>query len=336
MIAFLTGDPDRPVIVGAVPDADHPSTVTSANATQNVFHTGGDSRFEFEDTAGAQYIDISTPPERTFLHLGAHHGGHQHNYITSTDGNGLIHTGGVMNVTVGGQKNEHVEGTVLEEYDQTQDTDVTAAVTETYHVDQRTTVTLHCQETYNATQTTIVQGHTEEHCTDQETRVTGLLDEHHGTQTVNVDRLLQTRCDTELFDTGQGTHTDGTLTWNIHQGSLIKANTFLMMGPQFNMNTRTVRTITRTVEQKVTVNRNEFMPFKLEMGLVGMKLNGMAQTSLSCKVDALTGQAYEATGAKVEISLVKISMSMYSWEAYLTQREVSGMQLALFGLALFL
>ena len=65
LIAFLGGEPDRPVIVGAVPDAVHPSPVTSENNTQNVIQTGGLNRVEMEDNTDKQYIDISTPPKDT-------------------------------------------------------------------------------------------------------------------------------------------------------------------------------------------------------------------------------------------------------------------------------
>ncbi len=197
-------------------------------------------------------------------------------------------------------------------------------------------MTHHCEETYLATQTTEVGAHTEERCTDQETTVTGHLDEHHGTQTTRVDALSRTTCDNELFDTGAGNHTDGTLTWNIHDGAMITANTFLMTGPQFDMNTRTVRTVTRTVEQKVTVHRNEFMPFKLEMGLAGIKINGSAETSMGIKIDILTGSAYELTGAKTELSAAKIGITVFSFEAYAAQIEVTPMQFCLLGMMLVL
>ncbi len=39
LLAFVNGDPDRPIIVGAVHNATHPSPVTSKNKTQNVITT---------------------------------------------------------------------------------------------------------------------------------------------------------------------------------------------------------------------------------------------------------------------------------------------------------
>lgn len=120
MLIFLGGDPDLPMIAGVAPNPDTPSVVTEANHTQNVVHTGSDNRIEMEDLKGGQYIDISTPPKETFIHLGAHHGAHKHNWIMKTQGNGLLHTDGDEDVFVGGKLTEHVVGDVEENYDSNQ------------------------------------------------------------------------------------------------------------------------------------------------------------------------------------------------------------------------
>jgi type VI secretion system secreted protein VgrG len=110
LLVFLGGDPDRPVIAGAAHNSNKPAVVTESNHTLNVIHTGSDNRIEMEDTQGAQYIDISTPPENTQVHLGATHGPHTHNWVVTTDGTGLLHTGGNHDVTVGGDMTEDVVG----------------------------------------------------------------------------------------------------------------------------------------------------------------------------------------------------------------------------------
>ncbi len=51
IIAHLNGDPDRPVIVGAVANALTPSPVTRKNATQSVIRTHGEIQIEMEDDA---------------------------------------------------------------------------------------------------------------------------------------------------------------------------------------------------------------------------------------------------------------------------------------------
>ena len=144
-VAFVRGDPDQPVIVGAVPDATTPSPVVRSNNTQNVVQTGGLSRLEIEDKSGSEYIDVSTPPEETFLHLGAHAGLGSHNYVFSTSGDASMHTGGNRDITVGGDQTEEVSGDVVETYHATQETTVDGALKET--IDSGATRTIHAGST---------------------------------------------------------------------------------------------------------------------------------------------------------------------------------------------
>ncbi|MCC7539493.1 MAG: type VI secretion system tip protein VgrG [Deltaproteobacteria bacterium] len=51
IVAHINGDPDRPVIVGAIPNADTTSPVHSANATQSAIRSHGGILFELEDDA---------------------------------------------------------------------------------------------------------------------------------------------------------------------------------------------------------------------------------------------------------------------------------------------
>ncbi len=51
VIAHIEGDPDRPVIVGAVPNPETSSPVTSQNASQSVVRTRAGIHIEFEDDA---------------------------------------------------------------------------------------------------------------------------------------------------------------------------------------------------------------------------------------------------------------------------------------------
>ena len=49
VLAFLDGDPDRPIIVGAVPNAHTPGPSARPNATQSVVHSASGVRFVMED-----------------------------------------------------------------------------------------------------------------------------------------------------------------------------------------------------------------------------------------------------------------------------------------------
>ncbi len=119
-IVFLGGDPDRPAIVGAVPNPLNPSVVTSANASQNVVMTGGSNRLEMEDKAGGQYVTLSSPTLKSFLHLGAG----RYNFVGSTEGNGLNYYGQNLDVEVLADKTEEVKGSLRETYRDTSYTTV--------------------------------------------------------------------------------------------------------------------------------------------------------------------------------------------------------------------
>jgi len=209
-IAFLGGDPDRPMIVGAVPNAIEQSKVRSVNYTQNVIHTGGDNTITMEDAAGGMFITNYSPPSASTLHLGT--GANQ--VDLRTDGQGHLHTGGSHDIDVHGNKMETVAGTLTEIYGGMLTLDVTGAVTRTMvtsltqavtgpvteHVTAAftETVTASVTETYNTGQTTIVTGgvlqtynatlaHTvnasplNETISSQRTRTIGGTLEHHTT-----------------------------------------------------------------------------------------------------------------------------------------------------------
>lgn len=158
VLSFLGGDADRPIIVGVVPNAITPSPVIDANHTQNVVQTGGKNRFEMEDLEGLQYIDSSTPPQKTHIHLGAHHGSHQHNWIVSTDGNGLVHTGADRNITVDGNQTEDVKGNLTEDYHSNQTTHVFSAFEETIDAGATQTISAGSKQTISGGETRDVTG----------------------------------------------------------------------------------------------------------------------------------------------------------------------------------
>ena len=158
LVLFLGGDPDRPVIAGAVPNAVQPSPVTADNHTQNVVQTGGASRIEIEDLEGAKHLDLYTPPKDTWIHLGVPHDRHSHYIVVNTEGNQLVNIGGNRDIEVGGPLTEHVHGHVSWTHDSGRKDVVTGGV----------------DETYTAKHDTFVQGTRNE-------IVTGAMDETYGT-----------------------------------------------------------------------------------------------------------------------------------------------------------
>jgi type VI secretion system secreted protein VgrG len=248
LVFFLGGDPDRPVIGGAVPNAATPSPVTSSNNTRNIIHTGGDTHIEVEDKAGAQWIDIEVVPKKTQLHLGKPHDDHSHYIVAKTDGDCLFEIGTNQDIHVGGNLTEKVTGEVIERYSTSQTskvkgpqiTLVDAAVTETYGATQDTTVTGPVIEVYAAIQDTTVTtaGRTEKFNGSQVTVVGGnVLETYNGPQTKEVKgptiqcmasqdievtgTLLQQFSSVVLENYGPVTSTFKSLNWTINGPALV-------------------------------------------------------------------------------------------------------------------
>ena len=71
LLTFIDGDPDRPVIAGAVPNAETPSVVKDANQTMATIQTGGNNKIAIEDKAGSERILMHVPNKRSFMRIGA-------------------------------------------------------------------------------------------------------------------------------------------------------------------------------------------------------------------------------------------------------------------------
>jgi type VI secretion system secreted protein VgrG len=94
--SFLGGDPDRPVIVGVVHNAVHPTVVTQTNHTENVIRSGSLNHIVMEDAAGAMYLEAYCPIFASTLFLGFG----EWNFDLTTQGRGQIQTTLNLNVDV--------------------------------------------------------------------------------------------------------------------------------------------------------------------------------------------------------------------------------------------
>lgn len=61
LVAFTDGDPDRPVILSAVPNPEHPSVVADKNQQANMIRTPGGHKINLTDTAGKKNMTLETP-----------------------------------------------------------------------------------------------------------------------------------------------------------------------------------------------------------------------------------------------------------------------------------
>ncbi len=317
VIMFLGGDPDRPVIAGAVPNPLTPSVVTADNHTFDVIHTAGDNRVEIEDEEPRQCIVIWSPQKRSYVHLGAHHPAtvhipmRTHNTVASTDGDGLIHHGGDQDITVGGHKRERVKKAVKETYHANQTVEVRGDVTETYELAQFTTVTNLCEEYYNGDHTTEVGLLKAEKTKTQHTTI-GALDEKHGMQRTTVSTSLTETAGTHSYTaTALSDQTYGTLTIEVKQGptTVVSPPFFLVTAPSVEIKSPAGATILTGARVLKDVGKW----FKCEPH--EEEASG-AKVGVHVSSKAMVLSKNEATGAAIGLYNVKIDLSATQFSAW--------------------
>ncbi|MBN3722697.1 type VI secretion system Vgr family protein [Burkholderia sp. Ac-20379] len=69
-VVFTQGDPDRPVIIGAMHDSLHTDLVTSENHTRNLIRTAAQNELRMEDKEGLEHVHLTTPFEASELTIG--------------------------------------------------------------------------------------------------------------------------------------------------------------------------------------------------------------------------------------------------------------------------
>ena len=77
LLSCLNGDPDRPMIVGSLPNPQTASPVSSANPHQNRLRTAGDNELCLDDRIGEEAISLRTFAGHNLLQLNAAALGHQ-------------------------------------------------------------------------------------------------------------------------------------------------------------------------------------------------------------------------------------------------------------------
>ena len=70
LLTFINGDPDRPVISGAVPNPVIPSTVNDTNQTKNIVRDHYGNELVFDSTPGDEHIRLYSPHHKSGLMLG--------------------------------------------------------------------------------------------------------------------------------------------------------------------------------------------------------------------------------------------------------------------------
>ena len=70
LLTFIDGDPDRPIIAGAVANPDNPSQVTHEDQTMSKLTTGGGNKIHMQDQQGSEQIVLHTPGADTQIRMG--------------------------------------------------------------------------------------------------------------------------------------------------------------------------------------------------------------------------------------------------------------------------
>jgi type VI secretion system secreted protein VgrG len=107
LLTFIDGDPDRPIIAGAVPNPETKTPVTSGNQTQSMIRTGGGNQIRIEDGEGGQQIHMSSPTSNSIISLGDVNKG---NVYLATDGTWITKCGANADEHVGGDKTISIAG----------------------------------------------------------------------------------------------------------------------------------------------------------------------------------------------------------------------------------
>lgn len=70
LLTFLQGDPDRPIICGAVPNVNTPSMIKGEEKTRHRLQTASGNKLELDDNSGNNYLALSSPTADSTFVLG--------------------------------------------------------------------------------------------------------------------------------------------------------------------------------------------------------------------------------------------------------------------------
>ncbi|MEW6262377.1 MAG: type VI secretion system tip protein VgrG [Thermodesulfobacteriota bacterium] len=71
LLSFLSGDPNRPVIVGTVPNPENPNIVTSANSSRAGLQSASGHQIVMDDTEGQGFLSLGTGDGKSYMVLGS-------------------------------------------------------------------------------------------------------------------------------------------------------------------------------------------------------------------------------------------------------------------------
>ncbi len=70
LLSFINGDPDQPIIVGAVPNASEPSLLSSEHQFESMMQTGSGNKIRMGDVEGEDRVIMESPTANSWLRIG--------------------------------------------------------------------------------------------------------------------------------------------------------------------------------------------------------------------------------------------------------------------------
>lgn len=100
VVTCVNGDPDRPVLLGALHNPQTPGPVTAANPSQNIVRTWGGNELLLDDREGKEKIELFTRERKNCLTLDADQEGHRVR-LASDEGEMIIEAGRTLLIESG-------------------------------------------------------------------------------------------------------------------------------------------------------------------------------------------------------------------------------------------
>lgn len=105
LLSFIDGNPDEPVILGAVPNSENPSIVNQANPYENKITTAGGNVIHMGDQAGKEVMWLHSPFHNSTIGIGSVDPKGGGSIVTATGGSSESFTVGTSNALFLGFKN---------------------------------------------------------------------------------------------------------------------------------------------------------------------------------------------------------------------------------------
>lgn len=150
LVDFINGDPDRPLVVGALYNKDNQGPKYTATQSGWLTQSGNANEFRFDDAGGAEEIYLKAGKDMNFVIANNETGNVQNDQALSVSNNRSVSVGANESKSVGGSQTESVTGNQAVTIQGNQSTGVNS--------NQTTTVAINSAETVGAAKELTIGG----------------------------------------------------------------------------------------------------------------------------------------------------------------------------------